>query len=57
MDQGDWMGVATLLAFCAFTGVCIWAWSDKRRAQFEEAAHLPFADEDLGGNNRGGSDG
>ena len=40
MDQGDWMGIATLLAFIAFIGVCVWAWSDKRKAGFEEAANL-----------------
>ena len=57
MDRGDWMGVATLLALAAFISVCVWAWSDKRRARFEEAARLPFADEHLDGNNKGGTDG
>jgi cytochrome c oxidase cbb3-type subunit 4 len=53
MDQGDWMGIATLLAFVAFCGVCVWAWSDRRRARFDEAAQLPFADEHIGGIERG----
>lgn len=52
MEQGDWLGVGTLLAFIAFIGVCVWAWSDKRKARFDEAAQLPFADEHLGGVNR-----
>ena len=47
------MGIATLLAFAAFIGVCVWAWSDRRKAQFDEAAQLPFADEHLGGIGRG----
>ena len=45
MSQGDWMGVATLLALLAFIGVCVWAYSDRRKAHFDEAAQLPFADE------------
>jgi cytochrome c oxidase cbb3-type subunit 4 len=56
MDQGDWLGVGTLLAFIAFIGVCIWAWSDKRKAQFDEAAQLPFADEHPRETIKGGSD-
>ncbi len=56
MDQGDWMGIGTLLAFIAFISVCVWAWSDKRKARFDEAAQLPFADEHLGGIKKGESD-
>ena len=33
------------LVFIAFTGICIWAFSDKRKADFEAAALLPFSDE------------
>ncbi len=56
MDQGDWMGIGTLLAFIAFISVCVWAWSGKRKARFDEAAQLPFADEHLGGIKKGKSD-
>ena len=45
MDTGTLQGIGTLLAIIAFTGVCIWAWSGKRKADFDEAANLPFADE------------
>jgi len=45
MDKGTLMGIATILAFIAFLAVCFWAWSGKRKAAFEEAANLPFADE------------
>ena len=37
--------ISTLLVFIAFTGICIWAFSDKRKADFEAAALLPFSDE------------
>ena len=56
MTQGDWMGIATLLALLAFLGVCVWAWSDRRKAGFDEAAQLPFADEPHGRNGKGDSD-
>jgi cytochrome c oxidase cbb3-type subunit 4 len=45
MNQGDWMGIATLLAFLAICGIGVWTFSASRRARFEEAAQLPFADE------------
>ena len=31
----------------AFISLCIWAYSKKRKQAFEEAANLPFADEEL----------
>lgn len=47
MDINDLRGLSTILVMVAFIGVCIWAYSRKRRKRFEEAANLPFADEDL----------
>ncbi len=55
MDRGSLLGIGTLLAMIAFIGVCIWAWSGKRKQRFEEAAQLPFADEPPA-NGKGGSD-
>ncbi|MAR92300.1 MAG: cbb3-type cytochrome c oxidase subunit 3 [Pseudomonadota bacterium] len=46
MDINTWRGIATVLAFAAFIGVCIWTFSAHRKKKFEEAANLPFADED-----------
>ena len=46
MDINDLRGIATLLVMIAFIGVCIWAYSSKRKSRFEEAAQLPFSDED-----------
>ncbi|MDE2080315.1 MAG: cbb3-type cytochrome c oxidase subunit 3 [Burkholderiales bacterium] len=36
---------ATVLGFVFFIGVVAWAWSGRRRADFQEAEQLPFADE------------
>ena len=33
------------MMFIAFIGIFLWAYSSKRKADFDEAANLPFADE------------
>jgi cytochrome c oxidase cbb3-type subunit 4 len=38
--------VFTVLVIAAFIGVCIWAWSSKRKRAFDEAANLPFVEPD-----------
>jgi cytochrome c oxidase cbb3-type subunit IV len=40
-------GVLTLLLLVTFIGLCFWAYSRKRESAFNEAANLPFADEEL----------
>ena len=35
----------TLLAFLAFIGIILWAFSPRRKKSFEEAARLPLDDE------------
>jgi cytochrome c oxidase cbb3-type subunit IV len=35
----------TLLSFVAFASIVFWAWSKRNRAQFDEAAMLPFVAE------------
>ena len=47
MDINDLRGMSTALLFIAFIGLCFWAWSSKRKQSFDEAANLPFADEEL----------
>lgn len=47
MDINTMRGIATILAFAAFLGVCWWAYGSRRKARFDEAANLPFADEPL----------
>ena len=54
MDINTLRGVLTALALVAFIGVCIWAWSSKRKSAFDEAANLPFADDDIDQNSKGG---
>lgn len=42
MDVNTLRSVATVLAFAVFMGIVFWAWSRRRRADFEQAANLPF---------------
>ncbi len=53
MDINTLRGIMTALALLAFIGVWIWAWSSKRKSAFDEAANLPFADEDIDKNSKG----
>jgi len=46
MDINDFRGLQTVLALFAFIGVVIWAWSKRQKKSFDDAANLPFADED-----------
>jgi cytochrome c oxidase cbb3-type subunit 4 len=47
MDINDLRGLSTALLLVAFIGLCFWAYSSKRKKTFDEAANLPFADEEL----------
>ncbi len=42
MDAGFLRGLYTLIMFVAFIGVVWWAWSARRKDDFEEAANLPL---------------
>lgn len=46
MDINDLRGLSTLFMMIAFFGLAGWAWSKKRKKSFDEAANLPFADEE-----------
>lgn len=46
MDINTLRGIATLLAMVAFIGIVIWAYSSYKKKDFDEAAQLPFADDD-----------
>ncbi|HYD95822.1 MAG TPA: cbb3-type cytochrome c oxidase subunit 3 [Noviherbaspirillum sp.] len=41
----DARNLVTVLSFLTFIGICWWAYSARRSADFEAAANLPFADE------------
>jgi cytochrome c oxidase cbb3-type subunit 4 len=45
MDINDLRSLVTVVSLFAFVGIIIWTWSRKNRAAFDEAAQLPFADE------------
>jgi cytochrome c oxidase cbb3-type subunit 4 len=42
MDIGTVRGLITLLLMLAFLGLVIWAYSKRRKADFDEMANLPF---------------
>jgi len=46
MDKGTLQGIATILTMVAFIGTFLWAYSARNKDRFDEAANLPFADED-----------
>jgi cytochrome c oxidase cbb3-type subunit 4 len=45
MDTTMAHSIYTVVMFVIFIGIVIWAWSNKRKPAFREAANLPFADE------------
>ncbi|TVP87645.1 MAG: cbb3-type cytochrome c oxidase subunit 3 [Thioalkalivibrio sp.] len=46
MSFGFLHGLLTLLVMILFLGIVWWAFSSKQKKRFDEAANLPFADED-----------
>jgi cytochrome c oxidase cbb3-type subunit 4 len=42
MDIGTWRGLVTLAVMLAFVALVIWAWSSRRKADFDEMAQMPF---------------
>jgi cytochrome c oxidase cbb3-type subunit 4 len=48
MDLNDLRIGVTLLSFVVFAGIVRWAWSRRNLRAFDEAARLPFADEERG---------
>ena len=46
MDVNDIRSVLTVVALATFLGIVFWAYHGKSRKQFDEAAQLPFADDD-----------
>lgn len=47
IDINTLRGISTILVMAAFFAVCFWAFSKKRKSEFDKAANLPFADEHL----------
>jgi len=42
MDIQDFRAMFTVIMFAMFIGIVFWAWSNKRRGAFTEAANLPL---------------
>lgn len=57
MDINDLRSILTVLAFATFMGIVVWAYSRRRRAAFEEAANLPFTEDELPGAARQSKEG
>jgi cytochrome c oxidase cbb3-type subunit IV len=47
-------GLGTILAMVAFIGVVAWAWSRKRKPDFDAAARLPLEEDAKRTNGAGG---
>ena len=45
MDINVMRSAVTVVSLLIFLGIVAWAWSKRTRAEFEDAANLPFQDE------------
>lgn len=54
MDLPTLRGLFTLILMIAFVAIVVWAWSSKRRKEFDEAARLPLEDGPLANNGGAG---
>ncbi len=46
MDYGTLHGIITVIVMLTFVGIFAWAYSSRRKKQFDEAANLVFADDE-----------
>ncbi|MBO6752456.1 MAG: CcoQ/FixQ family Cbb3-type cytochrome c oxidase assembly chaperone [Spongiibacter sp.] len=56
MDQNDLRSLSTLMLFIAFIGVCISVYRGSRKEFYDEAANLPFVDDDADVKGKGRGD-
>jgi len=52
VDINDFRSLLTVLGLLCFLGIAAWAYSGKARKGFDEAAQIPFTEEDLPGDSR-----
>ena len=45
MDIGVIRGLGTVVVMVAFIGLALWVFSPRRKAEFDDATLLPFADD------------
>ena len=55
MDAGLAHGLWTALLLVTFAAIVGWAWSGRRKRDFDEAARLPLEDDPPAGGDGGGS--
>ncbi len=46
MDINTLRSIMTVLAFAAFVGIVMWAWSGRAKRGFDAAAALPFTEDE-----------
>lgn len=46
MEYGTFRGIVTLVILVLFVGIVVWAYSSRRKKQFDEAANLVFDDDE-----------
>lgn len=46
MDQNDLRTIVTVLGFLTFLGIVWWAWGRAQHDRFNEAAGLPFTEDE-----------
>lgn len=51
MDYGTIQGIITVVVMITFVGIFAWAYSSRRKKQFDEAANLIFSDDELNKNS------
>ncbi len=47
MDHATLRSVMTVISLLVFVGIVFWAMSGRNKERFDQAAQLPFADDDL----------
>jgi len=45
LDINDFRGLTTAVILFAFIGIWVWAWSKRRKPDFEESARLPLEED------------
>jgi len=48
MDINTLHSIITVVAFAVFIAICLWAYSDRSKAAFDQAERLPFDEEEDG---------
>ena len=47
MDYTNILSIWTVVVMVLFIGIVLWAWSGKRKQSFDEAANIPFDEDDM----------